>query len=76
MKRVVPKCYFDKAKQIYPNEENKTRLMDIAIMLKIIANSHYGKFRMDLQLSWLEQQTHNLKVAGSSPAWSTTIKSL
>ena len=43
MKRIIPKCYFDKAKQMYPNEENKTRLMDIAVMLKIIANSCYGK---------------------------------
>ena len=43
MKRIIPKCYFDKAKQIYPNEKNKTRLMDIAEMLKIIANSRYGK---------------------------------
>ena len=25
----------------------------------------------DLQLSWLEQQTHNLEVLGSSPSWST-----
>ena len=25
----------------------------------------------DLQLSWLEQQTHNLEVPGSSPGWST-----
>lgn len=42
MKRIIPKRYFDKAKQMYPNEENKARLMDIATMLKIIANSHYG----------------------------------
>ena len=26
---------------------------------------------LDLQLSWLEQQTHNLEVLGSSPSWST-----
>ena len=25
----------------------------------------------DLQLSWLEQQTHNLEVLGSNPSWST-----
>lgn len=43
MKRIIAKCYFDKAKQMYPNEKNKTRLMNIAIMLKIITNSHYGK---------------------------------
>ena len=42
MKRIIPKCYFDKARQMYPNEKNKTRLMDIATMLKIIANSRYG----------------------------------
>lgn len=47
MKRIVPKCYFDKAKQMYPNEKNKTRLMDIAIMLKIIAHSRYGKVHLD-----------------------------
>ena len=28
----------------------------------------------DLQLSWLEQQTHNLEVLGSSPSWSTRRK--
>ena len=28
----------------------------------------------DLQLSWLEQQTHNLEVQGSSPCWSTRRK--
>ena len=43
MKRIIPKCYFDKAKQMYPNEKNKARLMDIAEMLKIIANSRWGK---------------------------------
>ena len=26
---------------------------------------------LDLQLSWLEQQTHNLEVLGSNPSWST-----
>lgn len=42
MKRIISKYYFNKAKQMYPNEESKTRLMDIAIMLKIITNSHFG----------------------------------
>ena len=33
---------------------------------------HTGiQFYLDLQLSWLEQQTHNLEVLGSSPSWST-----
>ena len=49
MKRIVPKCYFDKAKQMYPNEENKNRLMDIAAMLKIIANSRYGNVHEEEQ---------------------------
>lgn len=49
MKRIIPKCYFDKARQMYPNEENKTRLMDIALMLKIISNSHYGKVHEEEQ---------------------------
>lgn len=44
MKRIIPKCYFNKAKQMYPSEKDKTRLMDIATMLKIITNSHCGKF--------------------------------
>ena len=26
---------------------------------------------MDLYLIWLEQQTHNMDVLGSSPSWST-----
>ena len=43
MKRIIPKCYFDKARQIYPNEKDETRLMDIAILLKITMNSCYGK---------------------------------
>ena len=29
--------------------------------------------KSDLQLSWLEQQTHNLEVLGSSPRWPTLI---
>ena len=44
MKRTIAKCYFDKAKQMYPNEKNKTRLMDIAVTLQIIANSRYGSY--------------------------------
>ena len=33
---------------------------------------HTGiQFYLDLQLSRLEQQTHNLEVLGSSPSWST-----
>lgn len=43
MKRIIAKYYFDKAKQMYPNEKNKTRLMDIAEILKMTMNSHCGK---------------------------------
>ena len=32
---------------------------------------YYRQRSPDLQLSWLEQQTHNLEVPGSSPGWST-----
>ena len=49
MKRVIAKCYFDKAKQMYPNEKNKTRLMDIAEILKMTMNSHYGKVHKEEQ---------------------------
>lgn len=44
MKRIIPKRYFDKARQMYPNEKDETRLMDIAILLKITMNSCYGKY--------------------------------
>ena len=37
---------------------------------KVYLCSRIAKFT-DLQLSWLEQQTHNLEVPGSSPGWST-----
>lgn len=35
------------------------------------SSSLYKITNSDLQLSWLEQQTHNLEVLGSSPSWST-----
>lgn len=44
MNRIIAKIYYDKAKELYPNEKDKTRLMDIAVQLKITMNSFYGNY--------------------------------
>ena len=42
-KYVIPKVYFDEAKNLYPDEKDKNRLMHIAGLIKLIKNSCYGK---------------------------------
>ena len=42
-KYVIPKVYFDEAKNLYPDEKDKNRLMRIAGLIKLIKNSCYGK---------------------------------
>ena len=46
MKRIIAKVYYDKAKALYPYENDKTRLMDIAIQIKLYMNSVYGGYAL------------------------------
>lgn len=44
MKKIVAKIYYNKAKELYPNETNKSTLINLAEAIKISMNSCYGKF--------------------------------
>ena len=41
-----------------------------------LPSGYHENSTTDLQLSWLEHQTHNLGVLGSSPNWSTSVKTM
>jgi len=46
MKRIIAKVYYDKAKALYPDENDKTRLMDIAEQIKLSMNAVYGGYTL------------------------------
>ena len=52
-------------------KKNKELMRVFSFLFITFANVNKNKHIADLQLSWLEQQTHNLEVPGSSPGWST-----
>lgn len=58
---------------------NKASVLEITQTLsafRTIENAYKREQKTDLQLSWLEQQTHNHGVVGSSPTQSAVMESI